>query len=76
MDDEADVVVICSCADVVPEPSSVAAHAWAVSWILAMIRKLSGMWPVVRRKDSCRSVLLMMAVDECSRCMTGKVGSG
>ena len=28
MDDEADVVVICSCADVVPEPSSVAAHAW------------------------------------------------
>ena len=34
------------------------------------------MWPVVRRKDSCRSVSLMMVVDECSRCMTGKVGSG
>ena len=28
MDDKTDVVVICSCADVVPEPSSVAAHAW------------------------------------------------
>ena len=28
MDDEADVVVICSCADVIPEPSAVAAHAW------------------------------------------------
>ena len=27
MDDEADVVVVCSCADVVPEPSSMAAHA-------------------------------------------------
>ena len=33
------------------------------------------MWPVVIRKDSCRSVLLMIAVDEYSRCMTGKVGS-
>ena len=28
VDDEVDVFVICSCADVVPEPSSVAAHAW------------------------------------------------
>ena len=28
VDDEADVVVVCSCADVVPEPTSVAAHAW------------------------------------------------
>ena len=28
MDDEADVVVVCSCANIVPEPSSVAAHAW------------------------------------------------
>ena len=28
VDDEADVVVVCSCANIVPEPSSVAAHAW------------------------------------------------
>ena len=34
------------------------------------------MRPVVILKDSCRSVLLLMAVDESSRCMTGKVGSG
>ena len=34
------------------------------------------MWPVVIWKDSCRSVLFMMTVDEYSRCVTGKVGSG
>ena len=34
------------------------------------------MWPVMIRKDSCRSVLLRMTVDEYSRCVTGKVGSG
>ena len=28
MDDEADMVVVSSGADVVPEPSSMAAHAW------------------------------------------------